>query len=150
MGGEPGIKDSLIWFGSRKYWSRAWVTQEVILASEWYLVAGRGAIDWLQASHYPLHLLRSYLDRRRLTVISLWITSCGQTSSTVPPGSTMRPEVERTLLQNMACFFKLSCSGVRGKVYSQSISRDAGNFHVDYEMSVEDLFIDLIRPRLDV
>lgn len=119
-------------FQSNLYWTRAWITQEILRAQYLYFLAHSAAVDLIDI-HYHL-MERSEVSQRDDR--NSWQTLVN-----------MRIQREATpLLRNLALFWKKGCADHRDRVYSVlSISSDASEIKVNYQDSEPELALQVLR-----
>jgi len=122
----------MIQLQSHTYWTRAWITQEVILARDLHLLAQDETVD--------------FATLQRLGAITEQKTVSGPHGQFWWPISDARKHKEKlTLMENIWRFQNKQCSEIRDLAYSLlSISENGSSLHVDYQCSLSQLAVEII------
>jgi hypothetical protein len=132
LGGPYIERMDFLW--DNEYWHRAWITQELVLAKEIFMVTADRAI------HYS-HLLR--VVQESVSKNSDQSESRYRALFDVQKSK----DLSHTLIDNFMRFKDRRCSDLRDRVYSLlSVSSDGARITVDYGASVTDLALSLHPP----
>lgn len=129
---DETLLPSITWFESNAYWTRAWITQEILLAQHLIIAAEEDAVIGRTVLEYFRRLpdpLRPHADSQCQTLLRSHVQS--QTW---------------TLLNHLSMFRDKGCTNPRDKVYSLlSVCRDTEWLKVDYNITKGRLAIDVMR-----
>jgi hypothetical protein len=120
-------------FVKNEYWLRAWITQEIVSAQDFFFFAGTEMLSIATFTSKGQELISEHADQWRRV---LW-----------QPTMVLRQQRdEPTLLENLWHFQHKDCLLVRDKIYSLlSVSQHGHNVAVDYSTSDIKVALDLFR-----
>ncbi|KIW29219.1 uncharacterized protein PV07_05046 [Cladophialophora immunda] len=136
----------------RKYWTRAWIVQEIVLARELDLVCGAKWLPWIAWVYY-LRLLLG-LERNMKNVwkappafeaLTAALKSSVIASLCEQRSSTRHRNKSRPLLSLVAKFARSECLLPHDKIYAfLGLSSDAQTVSVNYSLTPENLLLEML------
>lgn len=140
---EANFWDHLLHFFQNEYWKRAWVVQEVLLASDGYLLVGDVQLDWQTLKEFWTMITRADIaPQTHLQRLTEW--NFGHETK----ARQALKKDERAPLRSLIARYgkKQVCSDFHDKVYSYlSLARERDSVTVDYSSSRETLFFTTLR-----
>lgn len=140
---EANFWDHILRFFQNEYWKRAWVVQEVLLASDGYLLVGDVELDWPTLIQYWTMVTRpDVAPHTHIHRLSEWNFGHEQKSR-----QAMKKD-ERAPLRSLVARYgkKQVCSDFHDRVYSYlSLAKERDLVTVDYNSSRETLFFTTLR-----
>lgn len=139
---EANFWDHLLKFFQNEYWKRAWVVQEVLLASDGYLLVGDVELDWPSLIRYWQLVTRPDIaPQTHLHRLSDWNFGHEQRSR-----QALKKDERAPLRSLVARYGKQVCSDYHDRVYSYlSLAKERDLITVDYSSSRETLFFNTLR-----
>jgi hypothetical protein len=126
------------------YWHRMWIIQEIVLARKAFICYGSKKVSWgvLVCLLFDAATLKQRSPEGDIPHLSAFLASPAAAIAKVRQDWTGKPQPLFSLLRN---FYRHEATELRDKVYAlHGLALEAENLHVDYHITPEELFKQVI------